>query len=403
MKTLLTEKLLADLAKAPRDVDVRDTRCRGLVLRCRASGRHSWRFQARRGSAITIGAIDDFTIPQARTEADALRGDVARGKDPGAEKRAASASSLKRFLTEEFEPWQRAHRKHADQTLASLRAAFPTFDDLPLKDITRPRVERWRTARASGEKGAAAATINRLVNDLRSVLTLAVRFGVLSTHPLAGLKPLKIDTGPVVRFLNADEEKRLRGTLAARDTDRREARANANAFRHDRGYPLLPAFGTYPDHVTPLVLLALNTGLRRGELLALTWADLDFDRAILTVRGEAAKSGSTRHVPLNREALEVLTAWRGPQEDRTRPVFAGVDGEPLAGTKTSWLGLMKKSKIKDFRFHDLRHTFASKLVMRGVDLNTARELLGHADLKMTLRYAHLAPEHKAAAVALLVK
>ena len=79
-----------------------------------------------------------------------------------------------------------------------------------------------------------------------------------------------------------------------------------------------------------------------------------------------------------------------------------LSGEPLTDVKKAWASLMKRAKLTAFRFHDLRHTFASKLVMAGVDLNTVRELLGHSDIAMTLRYAHLAPEHKANAVERLV-
>jgi integrase len=164
-----------------------------------------------------------------------------------------------------------------------------------------------------------------------------------------------------------------------------------------------PEHGAYTDHLAPIVLLALNTGLRRGELFNLRWADVDLTRAMVTVQGGGAKSGQTRHVPLNSEALAVIKAWRPTDADAATCVFPSDEGAPLEDVKTAWLPLVKAAKITAFRFHDLRHTFASKLVMAGVDLNTVRELLGHADLKMTLRYAHLAPEHKAAAVAKLVR
>ena len=91
------------------------------------------------------------------------------------------------------------------------------------------------------------------------------------------------------------------------------------------------------------------------------------------------------------------------QADAVASVFPSDSGEPLTDIKSAWLALVGVAKLTAFRFHDLRHSFASKLVMAGVDLNTVRELLGHADLQMTLRYAHLAPEHTAAAVEKLVR
>jgi integrase len=151
------------------------------------------------------------------------------------------------------------------------------------------------------------------------------------------------------------------------------------------------------------VLVALNTGLRKGEIFGLRWSDVDLLGAQITVRGEGAKSGQTRYVPLNTEALDVLQRWQGATPDENGFVFPGrVEGEPLDDVKKAWRAVVKAAKLQRFTFHDLRHTFASKLVMAGVDLNTVRELLGHADIEMTLRYAHLAPAHKAAAVAKLV-
>ena len=151
------------------------------------------------------------------------------------------------------------------------------------------------------------------------------------------------------------------------------------------------------------MLLAVNTGLRRGELLKLRWRDVELSRQMLTVRGAGAKTGQTRHVPLNSEAIQVMKAWRPMALEPEWCVFVGSESsKPLVAIKKGWAAVLKAAKVKSFRFHDLRHTFASKLVMAGVDLNTVRELLGHKSIAMTLRYAHLAPEHKAAAVETLV-
>ena len=173
------------------------------------------------------------------------------------------------------------------------------------------------------------------------------------------------------------------------------------AWREQRGYePLEASEGTYADHLQPLVLLAMNTGLRRGELFNLRWSDIDLDRAQLTVQGAGAKSGKTRHIPLSRDALKMLIAWK--DQSNGGLVFPSpTTGGKLDNINRSWRALRSGAGLEDFNFHDLRHHFASRLVMASVDLNTVRELLGHADIKMTLRYAHLAPEHKAAAVAAL--
>lgn len=151
-----------------------------------------------------------------------------------------------------------------------------------------------------------------------------------------------------------------------------------------------------------MILLSINTGLRRGEVFSLKWDNVNFDRAIVTIEGNYAKSGKTRHVPLNKEALSVLKCW-SKQTNQSSLVFANKDGKRFDSIKKSWAGVLKLAKIKNFRWHDLRHHFASRLVMAGVDLNTVRELLGHSDMALTLRYAHLAPEHKANAVEKLVQ
>jgi len=119
------------------------------------------------------------------------------------------------------------------------------------------------------------------------------------------------------------------------------------------------------------------------------------------VRGHGAKSGNTRYIPLSDDALSTLRAWR-EQTSSPRLVFPSpVTGGRMDNIRKSWASLIKLANIQNFRFHDLRHSFASNLAMTGADLNTIRELLGHASIEMTLRYAHLTPGHKAAAVAML--
>lgn len=152
-----------------------------------------------------------------------------------------------------------------------------------------------------------------------------------------------------MRFLTAEEEAALREALEKREDKLREARQRFNAWRAARGKKLLPEReGDYLDHLRPLVMLALNTGLRRGELLGLTWGAVNFSGKLLTVTAATAKSGHTRRIPLNREALEVLTAWHErfgkPKVDAL--VFPGDDGARMKRIDTSWESLMQLAKLR---------------------------------------------------------
>ena len=215
---------------------------------------------------------------------------------------------------------------------------------------------------------------------------------------------MKADRSAKVRFLSADEEQRLREAAIQREVQIKAERENANQWRRERNYELYPDLNQYQfaDHMRPMILLSINTGMRQGEVFSLKWENINFERALLTIEGAYAKSGKTRHIPLNSEALQVLKSWR-EQTKISDLVFPSINNKPFYTVKTSWKGIRDAAKIKNFRWHDMRHHFASRLVMAGVDLNTVRELLGHSDLTMTLRYAHLAPEHKANAVEKLVR
>jgi integrase len=370
MRARLTLDLIRRL---PAPSDCWDTVVVGLVLRVRASGKGFYSVRYAGGKRVTLGPADALSPFKARELARQVLGTIAGGKDPQAERRRRSGQTLRAFLAERYQLGG-----SSGATGVRVTSAFPTLLSRPLAGLTGFQLEQWRAGRRA--VGIKDTTINRDLNALRSVLSKAVQWGVLSEHPMRTVRNAKVDTIGRLRYLSDDEEQRLRGVLAARD----------EATHHG-------------DHMVPVVLLALNTGLRRGELLALTWDAVDLVGALLTVKGSSAKSGRTRRVPLNVEAIAVLRAWRLEGWVPTGLVFAGRDGGRMVSLKTAWKTIATAAKLKDFRFHDLRHTFASRLVQAGVDLNTVRELLGHADLTMTLRYAHLAPGDLAAAVARLVR
>ncbi|MNC46521.1 Tyrosine recombinase XerD [compost metagenome] len=156
----------------------------------------------------------------------------------------------------------------------------------------------------------------------------------------------------------------------------------------------------FTDHLKPMVLVSLNTGMRRGELFDLKWSAVNFDTKTITAKGDTTKTSDTRHIPMNKETFSVLEDWK-KQSGKSRYVFPSQVGGRLEDVKSAWIKLLERAAIVGFRWHDMRHDFASRLVMAGVPLNTVRDLLGHSDIKMTLRYAHLAPGTKAAAVELI--
>ena len=420
MRALIGPDLVRTLTLENRDY--RDRKLTGFVLRTRATGTHSYIVQLGRGRSVTIGRVGDVTPEAARLTAQAMLSTVSRetlklmADDPATSLREARARArgatrgrrgnrrmtFRIFVDEHYGPWATENRKTGAETADRLRNRFADFDGLLLAELSAFTIERWRSDRLKA--GKKATTVNRDFAALRAALSKAIEWGLLKqAHPMATVKPSRTDTIGHIRYLDDDEARRLLAALAARDDRRRAERENANEWRRARGYDELPTHDVYTDHLTPIVTLALHTGCRRGELFNLCWRDVDLVGALLTVTGDSAKSGLSRRIPLNSEAVKVLRAWKPANPERDGYVFPGEDGARLEDIKTAFLKLVKDATIERFRFHDLRHTFASKLVMAGVDLNTVRELLGHADLKMTLRYAHLAPEHKAAAVAKLVR
>ena len=206
------------------------------------------------------------------------------------------------------------------------------------------------------------ATLNRELSLLKHVYTKAIEWGKCKENPAKKVKKLKGEVKRV-RFLMPDEVQKLVSNCV--------------------------------DHLKPIVTVAVHTGMRKGELFGLKWEQVNFEQGIITLCD--TKNGERRDIPMDET---VRTTLKGI-ERKSEHVFCDEEGEAFVRMQRTFEAAVKTSGIEDFRFHDLRHTFASNMIMAGEDLNTVRELLGHKDLTMTLRYAHLSPNHKTRAIKVL--
>ena len=149
------------------------------------------------------------------------------------------------------------------------------------------------------------------------------------------------------------------------------------------------------EHVRPIVVTALNTGMRRSEVLTLKWSHVDLENRKVTVVN--TKNNESRVIPINRTLYQELLSL-AQKSKKGAHVFSGRDGNPFKDVKKSFSSALKKAGIEDFRFHDLRHTFGSHLAMKGVNPRTIQQVMGHKEIKMTMRYSHLSPEYVQEAV-----
>jgi integrase len=207
------------------------------------------------------------------------------------------------------------------------------------------------------------ATVNREVNNLKAMFSKAVEWGKLKENPGRKVKALKGEVNRL-RFLYPDEIQKL--------------------------------LSNCQDEFKPVVEIAINTGLRKSELLNLKWEQIDFNTNTASIVD--TKNQEDRQIPLNETARKILEGM----ERKSPYVFRDAEGSTFIDVRYSFENAVKKTGLQDFRFHDLRHTFASNLIMQeGVELNDVRELLGHKRIDMTLRYAHLSPKHKTRVVNVL--
>jgi len=410
MKEKITDRLIASLKITGKRYDIRDTVIPGFMVRVGVSGQKAYYLDYRdsegKRSKYRIGLVDSMLLADAREEARRKAGEVAAGqnlnkvkKEKRQKAKSEKSQKLGTFIEEIYRSWRMAERKRAQEDLDRIELHFKSWYSMPMNEITERKALEWRQKRVVA--GISGKTVNRDIAALKAALSHAVKVGVLEESPLRKFKPLKVDMRTKVRFLSKEEDERLMTLLEEREADKRQGRKNYNDFLRARNKPLKPDIteDMFSDHVYPLVLIAIHTGCRPEELLELDWKNVDLERKTLTVVGEGAKSGQTRHIPLSKKAAEAFERWqRSPGAKKRGLVFPGKKGEPMERMPGAITSAIQRAKIEDFRPYDFRHTFASRLAMGGVDLNTIRELLGHEDISTTLIYAHLTHDHRKEAV-----
>ena len=246
------------------------------------------------------------------------------------------------------------------------------FGTIRLHNLTPARIAEARDRLAQEttrlKKKRSAGHTNRHLATLSAALSMSVKeWGWLGEHPMIGKVSRKTEPQGRVRFLSENERKALLD--ACRDNDQ-------------------PA-------LYPIVVLALATGMRQGEILSMTWDAVDLQRGRITL--EHTKNKDRRGVPLTGHALAVMENYSKVRRIDTRDVFPDMDGH-LGPFRKAWDGAVRAAGLVDFRFHDLRHSAASELAMNGATPGEIAAVLGHKTLAMVKRYAHLSDTHVAGVV-----
>lgn len=239
------------------------------------------------------------------------------------------------------------------------------FKNINANDINLVKLEKFKTYMLK-EREVENATFNRYKAVLSKVYNLGIANKLIKENPVKYLKQLQ-EKNFKIRFLSKEEEVKLFHSIRKLN-----------------------------PHIEDIVICALQTGMRRGEIFNLKWSNIDFEYGFIELL--ETKSGRSRKIPISDKMLEVL----GRQQNETDYVFVNKETKkPYTDIKHSFTNVLKQAGITNFRFHDLRHTVATRLVEKGIDLVVVKEILGHADIQTTMRYAHAVPKRKLEAISVL--
>lgn len=276
--------------------------------------------------------------------------------------------------------YSETNKKSHKGDVFSTKIFIKYFGNVELRNITPQMIEDFKV-KVKEDRNNKNATINRHLEALSKMLNIAVANNLIDKNPMWSVKKLREDNHKV-RVLSLDEEKRLF----------EEIERGYEVIGRDRKKKII-----YPYiHLKPLIVCALQTGMRRGEIFNLKWSNIDFEYEFAELL--ETKSGKSRRVPISSKFMEILNKL----DQNNEYVFTNpTTGKPYNDIKNSFHTVLEKANIEDFRFHDFRHTAATRMLEKGADIRTVQEILGHSSVIVTQRYTHTTPQYKKKAIELL--
>jgi len=284
--------------------------------------------------------------------------------------RAAGNKDFTEFVDEVFVPWAKASKRSWQDDEERARPLKEFFKGKRLRDITPMLIERYKQLRLKTKtlhkRERSPATVNRELQVLSKVFSMAYDNGLVETNPMRRVHKLR-EAPARERYLTDDEEKRLFEILVGRRA-----------------------------HIRPIVVVALQTGMRQGEILGMKWENVDFEQKTIYVAH--TKTGRPRKLPMSKPVEVELRSLKQDASSEEHVFSYARTGLKLTTFRHAWEGACTAAKISGLRFHDLRHTFATRLRAKGVHEMDIMSLLGHTTLQMTSRYTHAMPENLRTAV-----
>lgn len=331
--------------------------------------------------------------------------------------------TLSAFLESTFYEIKLAENpRTVDNKINSIKYNFSHLLGYDLSMITAEIIKEWLKSKErkltkkqirAGESRwiVQPSTIKSAVCTIRSCIQLAKTQGIIAEHDLYSIPSFKMDN-EIVRYLSKAEEERLFKAINVRNELRLAERERTISHRLTRGLIPPNSLGkcAFADHVTPLIILFKETGIRPGTIMNSVWNDVDFESRFFRIRKSIDKKARANFVPLNELAINVLKEWRKHHihkdcqrsiSQRSKAWLFPSPQDPeqqLLSIKSAWRGIIRAANIDNFRFYDLRHDFASKVMMETGNIYLVSDLLNHRQIETTKRYAHLMNESRFDAV-----